>query len=83
VAVFYGVYRLVLVVVDARLQARVDGRVRATVTSVAALGSEATAFAVYAAWAVGGIVPVALLVVAVAAALPGLLRRSGQPTSTT
>ena len=40
VAVFYGAYRCVLVVVDARLQERIESRSRATVTSVAGVGTE-------------------------------------------
>lgn len=74
VAVFYGLYRLVLVVVDARLQDRIAGQARATVTSVAGLGTEFACFAVYAAWAFGAVVLVAALVLACAVALPLLLR---------
>ncbi len=78
VAVFYGAYRAVLVVVDARLQARITGSARATVTSVAGLGTELATFALYAAWALGEVPLTALLGVLVAAALPMLLRtRSG------
>ena len=54
VALYYGLYRAVLVVADARLQERIDGPGRATVTSVANLGGELPSFAVYAAWALGG-----------------------------
>ena len=54
VALFYGLYRAVLVVVDARLQERITGPARATVTSVANVVAELPAFAVYAAWALGG-----------------------------
>ncbi|MFI9815418.1 MFS transporter [Saccharothrix variisporea] len=54
VAVSYGFYRLVLVVAETRLQERITGPARATVTSVAGLGSEAVAYAVYATWVVGG-----------------------------
>jgi MFS family permease len=74
VAVFYGLYRMVLVVVDARLQDRIDGPNRATVTSVAGLGTEFACFAVYAAWALGEVVLVAGLVLAFAVALPLLFR---------
>ena len=45
VAVFYGVYRLVWVSAEARLQERITGDARATVTSVAGLGGEVFAFA--------------------------------------
>jgi len=74
IALFYGVYRMVLVVADARLQERIAGPARATVTSVANVVAELPAFAVYAAWAMGGMPGVIVLVVAVAGALPVLLR---------
>ncbi|MGH4023338.1 MAG: MFS transporter [Pseudonocardiaceae bacterium] len=74
VALFYGLYRLVLVVADARLQERIDGSARATVTSVAAMGSELAAFALYAGWALGGLLLVVALMMAAAPALPRLLR---------
>jgi MFS family permease len=77
VAVFYGVYRAVLVVVDARLQARITGSARATVTSVAGLGTELATFALYAAWALGEVPLTALLGGLAAAALPMLLRTRG------
>lgn len=73
VAVFYGGYRLVLVVVDARLQERIASRSRATVTSVAGLGTELATFGVYAAWAGGGAPLLAALGVLIAVALPVLL----------
>ncbi|NUT90655.1 MAG: MFS transporter, partial [Saccharothrix sp.] len=59
VALSYGLYRLVLVVAETRLQERITGPARATVTSVAGLGSEGVAYAVYAAWVVGGVPVVA------------------------
>jgi len=74
VAVFYGLYRLVLVVVDARLQERIGTDARATVTSVAGLGSEFACYAVYAAWAFGEVALVSGLILACAVALPLLLR---------
>lgn len=74
VAVFYGLYRMVLVVADARLQARIDGPARATVTSVASTASELSAFAVYGAWAARGAAGVAVLCAAAAVVLPVLLR---------
>jgi predicted MFS family arabinose efflux permease len=64
-AVFYGLYLAVLVVAEARLQDRIVGRYRATVTSVAGLGIEVASLLVFAAWAVGGAVAVAVLVLAV------------------
>jgi MFS family permease len=75
VALFYGLYRMVLVVVDARLQERIAGPARATVTSVANVVAELPAFAVYAAWALGGAPAVTAFVALVALALPVLLRR--------
>ena len=77
VALFYGLYRAVLVVADARLQERITGPARATVTSVANVVAELPSFAVYAAWAVGGTGAMAVLVAVVAAVLPVLLRRDG------
>lgn len=81
----YGGYRAVLVVVDARLQDRIAAGSRATVTSVAGLGLEVAAFGVYAAWAVGELVAVAVAGVLLAAALPRLLRSApdapGSPLS--
>ncbi|MGQ0574476.1 MAG: MFS transporter [Pseudonocardia sp.] len=73
VTAFYGLYRTVTVVADARLQERIASSSRATVTSVAALGTEVACFVVYGAWAVGGLLPVTVVWLAVAAALPWLL----------
>lgn len=74
IAVAYGLYRLVLVVADARLQQRIEGPARATVTSVASLGTDLCAIGLYAAWAADlrGVVAATTLVTA--AALPRLLR---------
>ena len=55
VAVFYGLYQLVLVAADARLQHRITGSARATVTSVASLGTEIAAVGLYLGWAAGGL----------------------------
>ncbi|MHA6629106.1 MFS transporter [Pseudonocardia sichuanensis] len=74
VALFYGGYRAVLVVVDARLQERIEGRSRATVTSVASLGTELATFGLYAAWAGGGAPFLAACGLLVAGVLPVLLR---------
>jgi MFS family permease len=74
VAGFYGGYRAVLVVVDARLQERIASESRATVTSVAGLGSEIATFGLYAAWAAGGAALVAAAGLVIAAVLPALLR---------
>ncbi|MEV4508297.1 MFS transporter [Dactylosporangium sp. NPDC049525] len=61
VAVFYGLYRYVLVLVDARMQHVIEGASRATVTSVAALATELSALALFGAWAAGGVLLVAAL----------------------
>ncbi len=74
VAVFYGLYRMVLVVADARLQDRIEGPARATVTSVAGLATDLAVFVVYAAWVLGAVLAAATLVLLVAAALPYALR---------
>jgi predicted MFS family arabinose efflux permease len=65
VALFYGLYLAVLVVAEARLQARITGPHRATITSVAGLGIEVASLLVFAAWALGGPLAVAVLVLAV------------------
>lgn len=75
VALYYGLYRAVLVVADARLQERITGPARATVTSVANVVAELPSFAVYAAWAIGGTAAIAVLIALVVALLPVLLRR--------
>jgi len=81
VALFYGVYRAVVVVTDARLQDRIASRSRATVTSVAGLGTDVVSFSIYAAWVLGEVAAVAALGLLIAAALPRLLRsRPGAPT---
>lgn len=75
IALFYGIYRMVLVVSDARLQTRVDGPARATVTSIAGLGTELITLLVYAVWPVGGVIGVAGVGLAAALMLPFSLRR--------
>jgi len=75
IALFYGLYRMVLVVADARLQERIAGPARATVTSVANVVAELPAFAVYAAYGLGGTAAVTVLVAVVAMLLPVLLGR--------
>ncbi|WP_456574217.1 MFS transporter [Blastococcus sp. SYSU D00820] len=64
VALGYGLYLAVLVVAEARLQERIPGPNRATVTSVAGLGVELASLAVFAAWAAGGLAGAAVLVLA-------------------
>ncbi|MFD2399271.1 hypothetical protein ACFSVJ_24390 [Prauserella oleivorans] len=55
VALFYALYRAVLVVGEARLQERIDGRARATVTSVAGVGTDLAGLLLYGSWAVAGL----------------------------
>ncbi|MGQ0841785.1 MFS transporter, partial [Actinokineospora sp.] len=74
VAAFYGLYRVVLVVAEARLQDAIEGPARATVTSVAAIGMEFAALSLYGVWAIGEVVGVAAMVGLVALALPRWLR---------
>ena len=74
IALAYGTYQLVLVVVDTRLQRGIEGQARATVTSVASLGIGLSAIVFYSAWALGMPVLVGVLALAVAASLPRLLR---------
>jgi hypothetical protein len=74
VAVFYGLHQMVLVVVAARLQDRIEGSARATVTSVASLGTELVAIALFAAWAFQGLLLVSAIWLMVALALPFWLR---------
>lgn len=64
-ALAYGLYLAVLVAAEARLQERIEGSARATVTSVAGLGVEVAGVLVFAAWALGGAAATALLVLAV------------------
>ncbi|MFW3169802.1 MFS transporter [Geodermatophilus sp. CPCC 206100] len=78
----YGLYIAVLVVGEARLQQRITGPHRATITSVAGLGVELASLPVFAAWAfggLGGIAAVVLVVVPLVAA--GL--RSRRPAQAT
>jgi MFS family permease len=80
VAVGYGLHLAVLVVAEARLQERIRGRYRATLTSVAALGVELTALLVYAAWALRGTLGVAVLVLGAVPVLAAALHTSsGSP----
>jgi MFS family permease len=72
VALFYALYRAVLVVVDTRCQERITGTARATVTSVAAVGEELACFLVYGAWAVGQALAVAVLIGLITVALSRL-----------
>lgn len=55
VATSYFRHQMVLVVVGVRMQDRIVGPSRATVTSVASLGTEMVAIALLAAWALQGL----------------------------
>jgi hypothetical protein len=79
VAVFYGLYCAVLVVAEARLQDRITGAHRATITSVAGLGVELASLPVFAAWALGGAGAIALLVLAVVPVVAVGLSRGHSP----
>jgi MFS family permease len=80
VSAFYALYTAVLVVAGARLQERIPGRWRATLTSVSALGTEVVALLVYAAWAVRGALGVAVLVLAAVPVLRAALSdRAARP----
>jgi MFS family permease len=68
-AVFYALYLAVLVAAEARLQERITGPYRATITSVAGVGIEVAALLVFAAWAIAGAAAVAVLVLAVVPAV--------------
>src|SRR5699024_10286559 len=77
-AVCDALHLAVLVVAEARLQDRITGPYRATLTSVAGVGIELAALLVFGAWAVGGAVAVALVVLAVVpVAAAGLRARTG------
>jgi MFS family permease len=78
VAIGYSLYRLVEVVAGARLQERIDSVRRATVTSIAGLGSDLSAIVLYAVWPLGQLVLIAVLGLAVAAMLPRWLRDRGE-----
>ncbi|MDN5917682.1 MAG: MFS transporter, partial [Pseudonocardia sp.] len=62
VTLFWGCYQAVRVCVESRLQSRIRGRARATVTSVASLGTEFSGILLFGAWALGGAGLVATLV---------------------
>lgn len=62
----YGLYRFVLVQVETELQHRIESDARATVTSVAAIGSEFVAFVIYGLWALGSAVAIGVLILVVA-----------------
>jgi len=70
VAIFYGLWRIALVVAEARLQAAITGPSRATISSVAGLGAELAGIAMFGAWAAGGLTLTVALAFAAALLLP-------------
>lgn len=74
-AVWHGLLRLAIVLLDVRLQNAITGPTRATVTSAASLGTELAALPVLAAFAIGGAGLIALLALLTAVALPLALHR--------
>ena len=73
-ALFYALYLAVLIAAEARLQERITGPYRATITSIAGVGIEVAALLVFAAWAIGGAAAVAVLVLAVVPVVASGLR---------
>ena len=74
IALGYSGYRLVEVTASARLQDRIEGARRATITSIAGLGTDISTIALYAVWPLGQLVLIAVLGLLVALALPRWLR---------
>jgi len=74
VAIFYGLWRVALVVAEARLQAAITGPSRATISSVAGLGAELAGIAMFGAWAAGGLTLAVALAFAAALLVPRKLR---------
>ncbi|MEP7055358.1 MAG: MFS transporter [Actinomycetota bacterium] len=74
VTAYYAAYRIVLVVAGARLQHRIESSARATVTSVAGVGTDLAGVLLYGAWALGQLPFFAGLVVTLAVVLPRWLR---------
>lgn len=90
IAVGYGLVQLALVVAEIRLQDRIDGPARATVTSVAGFGAEVVAVLMYTSYGLGSVVldpattlamlalpPLAIAVVVAASRPRRRLRRPG------
>jgi hypothetical protein len=75
VAIFYALYRVVLVAVNTRLQDAITGPARATVNSVASLLSELSAIAIYGLWALDGLSSIAGVILLLAALIPLAMRR--------
>lgn len=70
VAIFYGLWRIALVVAEARLHAAITGPSRATISSVAGLGAELAGIAMFGAWAAGGLTLTVSLAFAAALLVP-------------
>ena len=66
VSVGYGLYRMVAVAYEIRLQDLITGPSRATVSSVAALGTELSGLLLLGAWAAGGMTGAMVLMMVVA-----------------
>lgn len=77
IAAFYGVFRAVRVVVDMRLQHRIRGAARATVTSAAEFVGGVLGIAAFGLWAVWGVWGILALAVVIVVALPALIRVRG------
>jgi len=75
IAVFYGLYQVVMVAVNTRLQDAITGPARATVNSVAGLLSELAAIAIYGLWALEGLSLIASLILLLALLMPLAMRR--------
>ena len=69
-AVFYGLWRVALVIAEVRMQDAVTGSSRATISSVAGLGAELAGIAMFGAWAAGGLTFTICLAFAAALLLP-------------
>lgn len=74
IAAFYGVFRAVRVVVDMRLQHRITGSARATVTSTAEFAGGVLGIGAFGLWALWGVWGLLALATVVVAALPWLVR---------
>ena len=72
---FYGLYQVVMVAVNTRLQDAITGPARATVNSVAGLLSELAAIAIYGLWALDGLSLIAGLILLLAVLMPLAMRR--------
>ena len=75
IAAFYGVFRGVRIIVDMRLQDRIEGPARATVTSAAEFLGGLVGIAAFGLWALWGLWGILALAVATVAVLPRALGR--------